>query len=344
VLRLGGWDAAGFFRVTWARACDRVELHQIRYFLSLCETLNFARAAERCGISQPSLTRAVQRLERELGGLLIRREGRLTHLTGLGEIVRPMLAQVILDAENTKTAARRFLNVQNKSLKLGIMPSIGPLRFAPFLARFGAQYPEIAVTLVEGDVGQLQQLLLDGSLEVAVTTRADSVGGRLRPHLLYREPVVVVFPKGHRFERQDAIRLVDLKGEDFVLRSNCDKRALVLETCRERGFELQIVHRSEREDWVQMMVAEGRGVTLMPAYLHLGFATLARPLVEPALDRDVVLLTVAGRPHDRAVHQLVRALRAHRWTDATAAAPPQDGRSAAATGIAAPPPVVAVNS
>ena len=67
-----------------------LELYQIRYFLALCETLNFARAAERCGVSSPSLTRSVQKLEQELGGLLIRRERRLTHLTELGP--RPPLA------------------------------------------------------------------------------------------------------------------------------------------------------------------------------------------------------------------------------------------------------------
>jgi len=73
----------------------RVELYQIRYFLALCETLNFARAAERCNVSQPSLTRAVQKLEQELGGLLIRRERRRTHLAEPGELVQPMLKEVL---------------------------------------------------------------------------------------------------------------------------------------------------------------------------------------------------------------------------------------------------------
>src|SRR6516225_3746615 len=69
----------------------KVELYQIRYYLALCDTLNFARAAERCNVSQPSLSRAVKALEHELGGLLIRREHRRTHLTELGRTLRPML-------------------------------------------------------------------------------------------------------------------------------------------------------------------------------------------------------------------------------------------------------------
>jgi len=118
-----------------------MKLYQIRYFVALCETLNFTRAAERCGVSQPALTHAVQQLENELGGLLIRRERRLTHLTELGRLVRPMLEEALALAEGTKIAAHRLLSVEAKPLRLGVMRSVGPLRLAPFLARFGVQHP-----------------------------------------------------------------------------------------------------------------------------------------------------------------------------------------------------------
>src|SRR6516165_12428121 len=109
-----------------------MELYQIRYFVMLCETLSFARAAERCGVSSTSLTRAVQKLEHELGGLLIRRERRLTHLTELGRLVRPMLEEALALAEGTKLAAHRLLKVDAKPLRFGVMRSVGPLRLAPF--------------------------------------------------------------------------------------------------------------------------------------------------------------------------------------------------------------------
>jgi DNA-binding transcriptional LysR family regulator len=63
-----------------------MEMHQVRYFLAICETLNFTRAAERCHVSQPALTRAIKKLEEELGGPLFRRERNLTHLTELGQV------------------------------------------------------------------------------------------------------------------------------------------------------------------------------------------------------------------------------------------------------------------
>jgi DNA-binding transcriptional LysR family regulator len=123
-----------------------------------------------------------------------------------------------------------------------------------------------------------------------------------------------------RFARRESVRLADLEGESFLLRANCEKRALLIESCRRHGFEPRIVYRSEREDWVQMMVAAGRGVTLMPESLHLGHGTLARPLIEPALNREVSLATIAGRPHAPAVQHLIRAIRAHHWAPETAAA------------------------
>jgi DNA-binding transcriptional LysR family regulator len=102
-----------------------MELYQIRYFVALCDTLNFARAAERCNVSQPSLTRAVQKLEQELGGSLIHRERRLTRLTELGELVRPMLKEVLSHAERTKTAANWHLSGKKAVLRLGSCPASG---------------------------------------------------------------------------------------------------------------------------------------------------------------------------------------------------------------------------
>src|SRR5260370_32124101 len=85
-----------------------VEMHQIRYFLAVCETLNFTRAAEACNVSQPSLTRAIKGLEDELRGPLFRRERNNTHLTGLAEMTRPHLTQVLLETPAANGLAKTF--------------------------------------------------------------------------------------------------------------------------------------------------------------------------------------------------------------------------------------------
>ena len=73
-----------------------MDIHHVRYFLAVCETRNFTRAAEKCNVTQPALSRAVQQLEDEVGGLLFRRERNLTHITDLGNLLRPRF-QSILD-------------------------------------------------------------------------------------------------------------------------------------------------------------------------------------------------------------------------------------------------------
>jgi LysR family transcriptional regulator, hydrogen peroxide-inducible genes activator len=113
-----------------------MEMHQVRYFLALCETLNFTRAAESCNVSQPALTRAVHKLEEELGGLLLRREHNLTHLTDFGRLVRPHLEQVMAQAEAAKSTAMHFLRMDNAPINLGVMCTVGPMRFMSFLAEF----------------------------------------------------------------------------------------------------------------------------------------------------------------------------------------------------------------
>ena len=89
-----------------------MELHQIRYFLALCDTLNFTRAAEQCNVTQPALSRAIRSLEQEVGGLLFRRERGLTHLTDLGRLVRPRLEQAMREMEAAKESAKSFLKVE----------------------------------------------------------------------------------------------------------------------------------------------------------------------------------------------------------------------------------------
>ena len=82
-----------------------MEMHQVRYFLAVARTRNFTRAAEECNVSQPSLTRAIQKLEGELGGPLFRREHSLSHLTDLGRIMLPHLEQTYGAAQAAKSLA-----------------------------------------------------------------------------------------------------------------------------------------------------------------------------------------------------------------------------------------------
>ena len=101
-----------------------MELHQVRYFLAVASTLNFTRAAEQCNVTQPALTKGVQKLEQELGGQLIYRERQLTQLTDLGKEVLPMLERTLASAEAVRRRAQEFQRKEVAPLKIGLAPSI----------------------------------------------------------------------------------------------------------------------------------------------------------------------------------------------------------------------------
>src|SRR6059058_5874137 len=101
-----------------------MEMHQVRYFLALCDELNFTRAAERCHVAQPSLTRAIKSLEEELGGPLFHRERANTHLSELGRTIKPFLDDLFRRAEDAKREARDFIRLKRTPLRLGLMCTI----------------------------------------------------------------------------------------------------------------------------------------------------------------------------------------------------------------------------
>lgn len=292
-----------------------MEMHQIRYFLAVCSTLNFTRAAEQCNVTQPALTRAIQKLEEEMGGLLFRRERKLTHLTDLGNLVRPQLEQVLKQSEQARSTAQSFLQLKDAPLRLGVMCTIGPVRFVSFLSRFGADHPGIEVSLTESVPDALMGMLMDGSLDVAITTAPEEPNERLDFRRLYEERFVVAFPPGHRYEALAEIPIKEIAGEAYLSRANCEYYERLEHALAEQMVTVDDVFRSEREDWIQIMVMAGMGICFMPEFSAVLPGLCTRPISDPAVTRTVHLATVAGRRFSPAVATFVKAIDRYQWPE-----------------------------
>ncbi len=291
-----------------------MEMHQVRYFLAVAETLNFTRAAQLCNVSQPALTRAVQQLEEELGGLLLRRERRLTHLTDFGRLIEPHLRQLSADAEAAKTTAKRFLNLQQAQIRLGIMCTVGPARFMGFLASFHAANPGCEITLVEGVPARLSEMLLEGELDLAVMAQPEPFNDRLDVLPLYRERFCIAFPTGHRLEEKNRVAIADVAGETYLRRINCEYRDYLADQLAALGLAARVGFQSEREDWIQMMVAAGFGVCFLPEFSPTIPGVRIQPVTGPEVVREVSLVSMSGRRFSPAVMAFVRAIRSHDWS------------------------------
>ncbi len=290
-----------------------MEMHEVRYFLAVCDALNFTRAAERCNVSQPSLTRAIQKLEAEFGGLLFRRERAATHLTDLGSLVRPQLERIAKDAETVKSTASSFLRMKDAPLSLGIMCTIGPMRCVGFLSRFQKDHPGIELTMTEDTPARLVELLNEGKIDVAVMAQPDPYPERFDVNALYSEYFVVAFPPGHRFDKMNAVRIAEVGGESYLSRINCEYYDQLGQVCRDNNAPLIDAYRSEREDWIQSMVMAGMGICFMPEFSPVLPGLHTRRVIEPEVVREVSLVTVSGRRFSPAVATFVRALKAYKW-------------------------------
>ncbi len=290
-----------------------MEMQQIRYFLAVCDTLNFTRAAEKCNVTQPALTRAIQKLEEELGGLLFRRERNLSHVTDLGRLMRPHLEHVLEETEAAKSTAKGFMKLENAPLKLGVMCSIGPMRLVGFLAHFRRQNPGVALSLKETMPGELLELLIEGELDLAILARPEPLGERFDRLPLYRESYVAAFPQGHRFEGMNAVPLEAIADECVMSRANCEYHDYVGSICRARSIKAEAGYSSEREDWIQSMVAAGIGICLFWEFSPTLPGIVTRPVIEPEIAREISMVWVAGRRFSPAASVFARAIRSHRW-------------------------------
>jgi DNA-binding transcriptional LysR family regulator len=290
-----------------------MEMHQVRYFLAAAQNLNFTRAAETCHVSQPALTTAIKKLEGELGGQLFFREANRLQLTEFGRQMAPMLGQIAERAKAAVATAESLRMHTRAGVRVGVMPTLGPANLARFLADFERAHPGNELSVSEGRVGDLGTLLETDMMDVAILTPLDNLGESFRTEALYTERYVVLLPPDHPLKESNGLRLAELADVSYVDRLSCEMRGVLMSVCGQMGITLNARFRSEREDWVQAMVAAGLGFALMPEYSVTHPGTIQRPLLEPAVQREVALVTKPGRRPAQAVDSFLRAARNHRW-------------------------------
>ena len=295
-----------------------MEMHQVRYFLAVSETLNFTRAAELCHVSQPALTKAIKRLEEELGGELFRRERNLTHLTDLGRLMKPHLETILRANEAARADAEDFHSLERASLNLGVMSTVGPVEMVGFLDRLREEIPVLDLKISEATGSELIEALLQGELDVGLIGMPQ-LPERLDAVPLYGERYTIAFSKGHRFEGMTVVPLSELDGEDYLLRLHCEFMDHFEALGGEKDFEVNLRYSSEREDWVQAMVLAKLGCSIMPEFLPSLPGIATRVLVEPEVSRTVSLVTVAGRQYSPVLRLMVRLAKTYPWRGAAVA-------------------------
>lgn len=291
-----------------------MEMHQVRYFLAVARTLNFTRAAEECNVTQPSLTRAVQKLEDELGGLLFRRERALTHLTDLGRQMLPLLERTYEAAQAAKALAKGMGKAQVAPLNLGIASSVESGALHEVLAEVASGLSGFALSTAEGSSTILLERAMKGDLDLIVIEAPASAHDRLEPWPLFNQHYRLLARGDHALAGRQSASIADLSEEPWI---DCgeDSAARLRSAAAAAGVEVMFRHKVESPSQAERLVLAGLGSALMPAPPELDERLCALTLIDEGLDAPVILAGIAGRRRSPAADAFVRAARARSWPD-----------------------------
>jgi LysR family hydrogen peroxide-inducible transcriptional activator len=268
-----------------------MEIHQLRYFVAVAETGSFTRAAEREGVTQPTLSEQILRLEGKphgVGRRLFDRLGRKVVLTDAGHELLGR-AQSILAAVGEAERAIRD-SAEGGLLRVGAIPTIAPFVLPLAVTRFRKSHQAVRLQLKEDLTERLLGDLLAGELDVGVMALPIR-DERLHVEKLLTEPLVMALPPKHHLTRKVEVRLADVVDEPFILLDDVHCFGdQVLSFCHRGGLEPRVVCRGEQIVTLLAMVATGEGVSIVPEMAALADkakACVYRPLGKPSPTRTL---------------------------------------------------------
>ena len=282
-----------------------MELHQVRYFVALARSMNFTRAAEQCNVTQPALTKAIQKLEYELGGPLVFRERQLTQLTDLGKLMLPMLDQSLSAVEAARSNAKEFKRKKVATLRIALTPSISASILMKPLAEVTRQVSGLQVDLVEIDSSSVFDDLLSGEIAVALGSRCiGSAPDRIDRWGLFDEQVLVACAADGRLAEDPEASLKDLRAARWLEPADCE----IARSFRQNYLLDGDINRTRhRGQGLHNLVSAGLGIMLAPEHMPVAPGTVVRPIADIEFRRDVELFVVAGRQYSPALNAFVKS-------------------------------------
>ncbi len=292
-----------------------MQLNQLSCVLAVAEERHFTRAASRLHLAQPSLSRQVRLLERDLGVLLFNRgpgQGLVT-LTAEGEALLPFIRRVLADTDAVGAEARALTGMSRGRLSIGATPSLITRVLAPALVEFHTSHPGIELQVVEAGSRQLVLQLASGEVDLALGVQpvTDQL---VATTPLFDDPLVLAVAPDHPLAARRRVRVADLEGTSLVMfREGYDLRAATLAACHEAGFEPHLVSQGGEMDGVLALVAAGMGAAVVPAIaMPSDYSLTAIPFTHPGLSRTVALAHRNDRPLPRPARALAIELAGSR--------------------------------
>lgn len=265
-------------------------------------------------MAQPSLTRAIQLLEAELGGELFHRERNLTHLSALGVRTAPLIQQCYDSALNAKALATSIKSGSLAPLRLALSQSINIALVLPQLTELSRSFKGLELKFLRGAGPEIGDALKKGAADLAVASPLRGDWQRLDSWPLFTEGFVLAVNERHRLANSGSANVDKLKSERLINRTHCECAGDLETLLSERGVAPIQRHETASDADVVALLTANVGVAILPASAVL--PTNLRGIRIGGLDhkRAVSVYGVAGRPRSPVAGMLLKLLRATNWS------------------------------
>ena len=287
-------------------------LNELRYIVAVAQERNFRRAAERCYVSQPALSLAIRKLEEELEVQLFERSKTEVSITPIGEQVIEQAQRALEEVGRIKTLARQGKDQLIGPLRLGVIYTIGPYLLPELIPALHRLAPQMPLEVEENTTANLEQLLRNGRIDVAVVALPFDLPA-VATRALYDEPFAVVVPKEHPWAERAAIGPAELSSEKVLLLASghCFSNQVV-DACPELQRKGGEVLQGNSLETIRNMVASGLGITVLPCSAiserYKSPLLSVIPFTAPAPSRRVALAWRKSFARSQAVDAVVEAI------------------------------------
>lgn len=241
-----------------------MKLSALRYLVAFADQLSFSRAAERCHVSQPTLSVAIQNLEEELGVILIERGKHQLVLTAIGQRVVAQARKSLEEVQRIETVAQSGVDPMLGSFRLGVIHTIGPYLLPQLIPALRQHAPGLTLYIEESMTALLADNLKYGTIDAAIIALPFDIPG-IETHALYDEVFEVIVPKGHAWSGRQKISATEIGGEDvLVLKAGNCFREQVLDACPEISHADGSMRQGHSIETIRAMVASGYGISVLP--------------------------------------------------------------------------------
>jgi len=293
-------------------------LNELRYIVAVAQERNFGRAAQRCFISQPALSVAIQKLEEELKTQLFERGKSEITVTPVGERIVEQAHKVLEEAARIRDIAQAGRNQLAGLFRLGAIYTVAPYLLPDLVPALNALAPDMPLEIEENITEQLEAALKTGRIDAAIIALPFQPPG-IATEFLYEEPFQVVVPQRHPWAKRKTIDPSELAGEHAILLNvgHCF-RDQVLESCPELNRGDAPVTRTNSLETIRNMVASGLGISVLPrdALTSKYHSRLVVPVAfaKPVPSRRIALAYRKSFPRPAAIAAIREAVATCRGT------------------------------